>query len=269
MKSPALTSVTVLLALACGCKSPPPQASAPARAPAPAAPAGAMTAGAADPGPKARGKVLEVLNTAGYTYVRVQSEGAPERWAATTEFEVAPGDEVVFSTSMPMSDYESKTLARKFDVVYFADRIDIVRPDISSLLRPGMPAAPMDMPAAPMQARGSTASSVPPGVVLDGIEKAPGGLTVAEILEKGNALSGKDVAVRGRVVKFTGGVLGKNWLHLRDGSGAGGAADVTVTTEADAAIGDLVLARGRVATKQDFGSGYSYDVLIQDATLER
>jgi hypothetical protein len=105
-------------------------------------------------------------------------------------------------------------------------------------------------------------------VDLKGIEKAPGGLTVAEVVTQAESLSGKDVTFRGKVVKYTAAVMGKNWLHVRDGSGTDGAADITVTTTDEAAVGDLVLVKGKVVTKQDFGSGYSYAVLVQDATVE-
>jgi len=260
MRSSAFGFLLFFAAVGGGCQPRTPESTPPAPTLAPAQRAQATPATSS--GSTARGKVLEVLNTAGYTYVRVASEGAAEVWAATTEMAVAVGDDVVFSTAMPMPDFESKTLGRKFDLVYFSDAIEIARPDIESLLRPGLPPPPV--PAIHGSPKSSRA-----GVSLEGIEKAPGGLSVAEIVEQADSLSGKEVAVRGRVVKFTGGVLGKNWLHLRDGSGTDGGADVTVTTEGMAAVGDLVIARGRVATHQDFGSGYSYDVMIQDALLEQ
>ena len=264
MKLPVLTSVALLASLACACSDAKPPASAPG-APAVAAPGPAAAPASTDDAASAgagtmQGKVVEILNTSGYTYVRVQPAGGAETWAATTEFPVKAGDEVIFSTGMAMRDYESQTLKRKFDVVYFSDAIQVVGASRAPSLREQVP---------PATAHGSPGSTVPAGVDLAGIEKAPGGMTVAEILAQAATLDGKEVAVRGRVVKATFGVLGKNWLHLRDGSGADGAADLTVTTEGEATIGDLVIARGRVATNQDFGSGYSYPVLMQDAKLEK
>jgi hypothetical protein len=78
------------------------------------------------------------------------------------------------------------------------------------------------------------------------------------------------VTVRGQVVKFTPAVLGKNWVHLRDGSGSvsDGSDDILVTTADTARIGDIVLVKGVVRTDRDLGSGYSYKVLIEGATLE-
>ena len=97
----------------------------------------------------------------------------------------------------------------------------------------------------------------------------PDARTVAEVNTKRADLKGKPVAVRGQVVKFTPGVMGKNWVHLRDGSGseADGSNDIVVTTQDETKIGDVVLVKGVVATDRDLGSGYRYKVLIEEATL--
>ena len=99
----------------------------------------------------------------------------------------------------------------------------------------------------------------------------PDARTVAEIVTTRIALKGKTVLVRGTVVKFTPEVLGKNWIHLRDGSGsaADNTHDVLVTTKDQAKIGDVVVAKGVVHTDRDLGSGYSYKVLVEEATLQK
>ena len=99
----------------------------------------------------------------------------------------------------------------------------------------------------------------------------PDAHTVAEILTSKSALKDKPVTVHGTVVKFTGGVMGKNWIHLRDGSGSGadGSNDLVVTTLDESKIGDVVLVKGTVRTDVNLGSGYSYGVLIEDAKLQK
>jgi hypothetical protein len=99
----------------------------------------------------------------------------------------------------------------------------------------------------------------------------PDARTVAEVVTKSTELKDKPVVVRGKVVKFTGGVMGKNWIHLRDGSGSAAdkTDDVLVTTKDQAGIGDVVVVKGKVRTDKDFGSGYAYKVLIEDATLQK
>ena len=75
--------------------------------------------------------------------------------------------------------------------------------------------------------------------------------------------------VRGKVVKFLPGIMGRNWMHLRDGSGSGknGDNDLTVTTSDTAAVGDIVTIKGVVHLDKDFGAGYTYAVIIEDASL--
>jgi hypothetical protein len=99
----------------------------------------------------------------------------------------------------------------------------------------------------------------------------PDARTVAEIVGKRTELKNKTVVVRGKVVKYTPEVMGKNWIHLRDGTGtaADGTNDVLVTSKESTKIGDVVVARGTVRTDVDLGSGYSYKVLVDEATLQK
>ena len=99
----------------------------------------------------------------------------------------------------------------------------------------------------------------------------PDARTVAEIVSGRVALKDKPVVVRGKVVKFTPEVMGKNWIHLRDGTGsaADGTNDVLVTSKDTAKIGDVVLVKGVVHTDRDLGSGYSYKVLVEEASLQK
>jgi len=99
----------------------------------------------------------------------------------------------------------------------------------------------------------------------------PDAQTVAEIIAKKTALNSKPVLVRGKVVKYTPGVMGKNWIHLQDGSGsaADGTNDVLVTTKDETTIGAVVVARGTVRTDVDLGSGYFYKVLVDEAKLQK
>jgi hypothetical protein len=105
-------------------------------------------------------------------------------------------------------------------------------------------------------------------VELTGIARAEGGKTVAEVFAEKDALAGKAVTFRGKVVKANSGIMGKNWIHVRDGSGSDGTNDITVTTTtAQPNVGDTVLVSGPVARNKDFGMGYQYDVIIEDAQV--
>jgi hypothetical protein len=138
-----------------------------------------------------------------------------------------------------------------------------------------VPAGTTAVPEAPAA---SAAPQVPanhpvaePGeeVDLSGIAKAEGGKTVAEVFAEKDALGGKPVTVRGKVVKVNAGIMGKNWLHVRDGSGAEGTNDLTVTTAGDLpALGATVVVTGPVTLNKDFGMGYTYDVIVEDAEVK-
>jgi predicted small lipoprotein YifL len=106
-------------------------------------------------------------------------------------------------------------------------------------------------------------------VDLAGIAKAEGGKTVAEVFAEKDALAGTAVTVRGKVVKVNAGIMGKNWLHVRDGSGAEGTNDLTVTTiGALPEVGNTVVVTGPLTLDKDFGMGYAYDVIVEDAEVK-
>ena len=105
-------------------------------------------------------------------------------------------------------------------------------------------------------------------VDLTGIAKAEGGLTVAEVFADPAKLAGQKVMVRGKVVKTNAGIMGTNWIHVRDGSGADGTNDLTVTTKGEVPkVGDTVVVSGPVSLNKDFGMGYTYPAMLEDATV--
>lgn len=130
-------------------------------------------------------------------------------------------------------------------------------------------AAPEASPATPPMAEPHPMPAAPAEEVdLSGIAKADGGMTVAEVFAGKDQLAGQPVLVRARVVKSNPGIMGKNWLHVRDGSGAEGTNDLTVTTSgAVPEVGDTVLVKGPLALNKDFGMGYVYDVIVEDAEV--
>jgi hypothetical protein len=105
-------------------------------------------------------------------------------------------------------------------------------------------------------------------VDLSGIEKAEGGQTVAEIFAAQDQLGGETVLIRAKVVKVNAGIMDRNWLHIRDGSGEAGTNDLTVTTtDTVPSVGDTVLVSGTLGLNRDFGMGYMYPVIVEDAKV--
>jgi len=204
------------------------------------------------------GTVTETMNASSYTYVQVDT-GKEKIWAAAPEFPVKVGDKVTIpNDGIAMQNYNSKTLKRTFDLVYFVGEIDG-----ANQKTPDHP--PAKAPHADPHASMKLASTP---VDFSGIKKAVGGMTVAEIYAQKNDLSSKQVRVRGKVVKFNAQIMHKNWVHIQDGTGSSGANDITVTTQDSAKLGDTVLVTGEVALNQDFGQGYKYGLLLENAKLE-
>ena len=214
------------------------------------------------------GTVVETMNAGGYTYVLLD-KGSEQIWVAGPETAIAVGDKVVMSPGMAMPDFESKSLERTFDVVYFVGGIE--KDDghgHGASAHGGQPAG--GMPPAGMGAAGDAGSHMATErAKVEGVAKADGGYTVAEIFVNAADLKDQTIKVRGRVVKFTPNIMGTNWIHIQDGTGAEGTHDLTVTTNASAKTGDVVLVEGPLSVDRDFGAGYRYPVIIEGATVPK
>lgn len=200
-----------------------------------------------------KGEVLETLDAAGYTYLRLKTKDG-EVWAAVSKVSVPKGAQVTLETTVLMENFESKALKRKFDRVIFA-----------SLADPSAKPAAVDAPrhgSAPAPAK-------PVGKIAKA--RAADAKSIAEVQSGRAALKDKTVTVRGQVVKASTGILGKNWIHLQDGTGEAAKAthDLVVTTTDTVAVGDIVSASGTVRTDVDLGSGYKYAVLVEDAKVRK
>ena len=209
--------------------------------------------GAATPSVEAHsfsGEILELKDVDSYTYVRLKTRDG-EIWAAVPRAPLRVGGQIFIGSAMTMKDFESRTLKRRFESIVFGE---LTGPDGRRL------EAPPATKAAP------TAPAVK-------VAKAPGAesRTVAEIVGGKGSLKDRSVLVRAQVVKVSLGIMGKNWLHLQDGSGSGadGTNDVLVTTQDVVAVGDIVTARGTVRTDVDLGSGYRYAVLVENAAVRK
>ncbi len=196
-----------------------------------------------------KGQVLEVTDVDAYTYVRLKTaEG--ETWAAVNKAAIKKGSEITLENTMVMNNFESKSLKKTFPSIVFGTLA-------------GSAAA---MPA------GHARTEKPADIGDVRVAKATGAnaRTVAEVITKAKELKDKPVLVRGKVVKYNAAIMGKNWVHLRDGSGSekDGTHDILVTTAQETKVGEVVTVKGTVRTDKDFGSGYSYKVLIEEATLQ-
>ena len=220
------------------------------------------------------GQVLETLEVASYTYLRIGAPGSEGQWAAVSTAQVKVGDQVRVRSGTKMVDFESPTLKRKFASIYFGSLDDGTAPTAGGPLPAGHPpaAAASGMPAG-MPAGHPAASAAPELLQIGKLDKAtgPNGRTIAEVFAQLKALSGQKVRVRGVVVKATNGIMGKNFIHLRDGSGTDQAKnnDLVVTTVEELVRNQTVMLEGTLVLDKDLGAGYRYDALLEDAATVR
>lgn len=195
------------------------------------------------------GKVVEAMNSGGYTYALVDKDGV-KTWVALPQSEIAVGDEITCQPGMTMSNFNSSSLNRSFASIVFSQ----------GLVSAGSVAAPAQQPAA---------ASAPAAAIKVSKAEGPDGHTIGEIFAKKDSLANKPVAVQGKVVKISRGIMGKNWLHLQDGTGsqADRTNDLIVTTDSVVEAGAVVTIKGNLSLDRDFGSGYRYGVIVEGAEV--
>jgi hypothetical protein len=202
------------------------------------------------------GEVLEIKDVDSYTYLRLKTKDG-ETWAAVSKAAIKTGAKVTIDNAMVIDNFESKTLKKTFPTIIFGS----LRGATGSSAVGGNDTA---------NPHSNLAESTDAGEIH--VPKASGtnAYTVAEIVKKAAELKEKPVLLRGKIVKYNANIMGVNWIHLRDGSGsaADNTNDLLVTTKSPAKTGDVVLVKGIVRTDKDFGAGYTYKVLIENATVQ-
>ncbi|OGQ86910.1 MAG: hypothetical protein A2512_12400 [Deltaproteobacteria bacterium RIFOXYD12_FULL_56_24] len=232
----------------------------------------------AAPGFPLQGKAKEVLEGGGYTYVLIAGEKG-DTWVAMPGTKIAVGDACTVAEGQIMQNFPSKSLNRTFEKIVFASGLAGKGGNAAA-----KPAAAGEDFGAAMQKEGGAATAgaepVSPGsakAVVPFAElkvaKATGGnaYTVADVFGKAASLNGKKVKIKAQVVKFSPQIMGKNWLHLQDGTGnsAKNTHDLVVTSAGKAEKGNIVTVEGVLAANKDFGGGYTYAVIVEDVTITR
>lgn len=200
------------------------------------------------------GKVVESMNSGGYSYVAIEKDGK-KKWVAVPQIKVSIEQDISFRPGMVMNNFESKTLKRTFESIVFSSGVI------------GKPEADPDS-----ETSQHTQAKVPAAMVSKTIKASgPDAYTVAELYEKSTDLDRKGVVVRARIVKVSPNIMGKNWLHIQDGSGSPskGDNDVIVTTQDLFSVGDVVTVKGTLYKNKDFGNGYKYAVIVEEASVKK
>lgn len=214
----------------------------------------ALTITTADAAVSHTGTVLEATTSGDYTYIHVDENG-DKFWVAAPPTYVLKGKTVTFEEQVWMPNFYSKALDRNFDKILFVMTVYVHKKGEKVAPTPAAKAAPA--PAA------TPAPTTP--------AKDMGTFTVADVYAKKAELNGNLVTVKGSVVKVSTGIMGRDWVHVQDGTGEEGSTNNLVfRTQIGASpnIGDEVTAKGRLEANKDFGMGYFYAAIVEDAIVE-
>ncbi len=217
------------------------------------------------PGGTLTGTVREQIPVGPYVYLRLETPSG-ETWAAVNEAPVTTGSSVTVYNVMAMEQFNSPTLKRTFARIYFGT-LDSAFAATAAAAASGAAStgSATDSSLIPTAASGNA----PVGPIA----KASGadGRSISELWSQKEHLAGATISVRGVVVKYNASVMGKNWIHLQDGTGdaAKGTNDLTVTSQDASVVGDTVTVTGTLRTNQDLGAGYTYAVLLENAKVAR
>jgi hypothetical protein len=203
------------------------------------------------------GIVAESFESGGYLYLRLEE---PETWIATSPNDIKVGDRVEFTGGMLMNNFQSRTLERTFDSIWFVQSVTLAGRDIASLHE----SAQSGHVPTPGHIQKPEAVAAP---AKGEIEPLDGGVTVAGITAEPGTLEGQAVRLRAKVIKTSANIMGKNWVTLQDGSGETPGDKLIATTTETVSAGDIVIAEGTIRTNVDLGSGYLYKVLLEKATF--
>jgi hypothetical protein len=195
------------------------------------------------------GRADSVLQTGNYTYVLLDREDGVQ-WVAIPGTEIDTGSVYYFGQGILMHDFRSKELHRSFGSVLLLEQLYPEPDDVAN--------------------KGQQTHIARVKVSKEAVQIAPGkgDLTLRQIWEEGKDLTGKHITVRGKVTKYNEGIMRRNWIHIQDGTEYQGHFDLTVTCEeCTVQIGDTVTLRGTLVAGKDFGYGYTYELLLEQAKI--
>lgn len=216
------------------------------------------------------GVVKETMDAGGYTYILVVND-THETWVAIPPTKVTVGETVEYIHGIQLENFASKTLNRTFDNIVFSEGLESDTPKAggshSDLFASAVENEKNQGSSAQLEPSVGSSGAVTP-LIAENIAKASGdnAYTVGELYTKRLELKEATVRIQGEVVKVTPNIMGKNWIHLQDGSGdpMKNTHDLVVTSSELPAIGKVLTFEGKVTVDRDFGYSYQYDLLVEE-----
>ncbi|MEO1257381.1 MAG: hypothetical protein AAFZ15_01245 [Bacteroidota bacterium] len=200
--------------------------------------------------------VEEILNTEKYSYLYV-AEGEKKFWVAISKRPIDIGATYYYKGGLLKRNFYSKEHDRVFETVYLVS--DIRKQPIT-----GSGGSGSAVDQALNRINGNTATGV--DVSANDIAPVEGAIKLAELFADKAKFNGKTIVVTGKCVKVNPMIMGRNWIHIQDGSGE--EFDLTITTTENIPLGHVVSLEGTIALDKDFGAGYRYDIIMEGAVLK-
>lgn len=195
--------------------------------------------------------VKETIAAGGYVYI-LGEQGEETKWFAISAQEVNEGEVYYYTEPLVMKDFYSKELDRPFDEVVFLMKVSKDAADLKPVVEEPL----MDgKPSGKVITEKKTVS----------IDIPENGINIAQLYENAKQYEGKKIIVRGEVVKFSPEIMNTNWIHLQDGTSFNDKYDLTITSSEAVNVGDIVTFEGVVTLDKDFGYGYFYELLLEEA----
>jgi hypothetical protein len=208
-------------------------------------------------------KVKEVEQVGSYTYLLVKGKG-PEYWVAGPSMEANPGETYHYQGGLLMEEFYSQELDRTFDKVLFLDAL--FSGAAGQMQNSGESTVSAESPGA----SGTEEFSYKAMVTIEKsdvkVEAVEGTLRISDVFSDPSAYEGKTIRVRGEVTKYNAAIMERNWVHIQDGTEYKGKFDLTATSLESFEVGSTVTIEGILALNRDFGYGYSYEILLEEAT---
>ena len=195
--------------------------------------------------------VQEVLQTKSYTYLLAR-EGDKTQWLAMPKIEATIGETYFYIGGIEMRDFKSSELDRTFNSVMLLQGVENAE-SLQGMI--GSESATENK---------QKIASEKENMIIDSV---PGTITIAELLGNKEKYVDKVVKIKGKVVKYNSKIMGKNWIHLQDGTEWNEEFDLTITSDNVTKIGDNIIVEGKLSLDKDFGSGYFYKVIMEEAKI--
>ena len=214
--------------------------------------------------------VQQVIQTSQYTYLRVK-ENEKENWLALPGMDAKAGEVYYYTGGLVMANFKSKELDRTFDQVVFLQKVSTSPTEATDTAIANTMPAIGDTSNAYNQAKNdSYKKSVTAQEKKDvKVQTVKGGISIAELYAQNKKFAGKSVKICGQVTKYTPSVMGKNWIHIQDGTEHDGKYDLTITSATEVSVGDVVTFEGAISLDKDLGYGYFFEVIMENATLHK